>query len=525
MCVNCIRSQVDITEGIQKQVTILWCKSCGRYLQPPKHWISADPESKELLTFCIKRIRGMQKIKLVDAGFIWTEPHSMRLKVKLTVQGEVLNGAILQQTFVVEFVVERHMCPACNRQNANPNSWVACVQVRQHVPHKRTFFFLEQLILKHGADEACVNIKEIHEGIDFYFSSRAHAMKFVDFLNSVVPIRYRADKQLVSHDIHTSSYNYKYTFSVEVAPVCKDDLVCLPPKLAASYGGISPLVVCTRVTNALTLTDPITLRSAALEAPAYWRQPFRCLMSSRQLVEYIVLDIEVVESRAPTAYNHNGRWSLADCTVARLSDFGSNDRTYVSRTHLGHLLHPGDHAMGYDVGNANLVGDEVEAAMHKGLGLPEVVLVRKSFEDKRRRRRAKGQQRAWKLRRMAVEYAADDEAQQGGHAGQRGRGLPSHEVEAADMERFLEELEEDPDMRARVALYRDPTAASDVHAAGACHATLPPDAAGESDEDDEDGLEVPLEELLDDLAAMQIEEEELHEADGGVPHGSNAMDE
>lgn len=37
------------------------------------------------------------------------------------------------------------------------------VQVRQHVSHKRTFFFLEQLILKHGADESCVNVKEMHE--------------------------------------------------------------------------------------------------------------------------------------------------------------------------------------------------------------------------------------------------------------------------------------------------------------------------------------------------------------------------
>ena len=167
MCVNCIRNQVDITEGIQKQVTILWCKMCGRYLQPPKHWLQAEQESKELLTFCIKRIRGMQKVKLVDAGFIWTEPHSMRLKVKLTVQAEVMNGAILQQSFVVEFVVERHMCPTCNRQNANPNSWIACVQVRQHVSHKRTFFFLEQLILKHGVDQSCVNVKNIHEGVDF----------------------------------------------------------------------------------------------------------------------------------------------------------------------------------------------------------------------------------------------------------------------------------------------------------------------------------------------------------------------
>jgi NMD protein affecting ribosome stability and mRNA decay len=71
-----------------------------------------------------------QKVKLVDAGFIWTEPHSKRLKVKLTIQDEVMNGTILQQGFVVEFIVENHMCMECNRANANPNSWTACVQVR-----------------------------------------------------------------------------------------------------------------------------------------------------------------------------------------------------------------------------------------------------------------------------------------------------------------------------------------------------------------------------------------------------------
>ena len=31
----------------------------------------------------------------------------------------------------------------------------------------------------------------------------------------------RHDKQLVSHDEHTATYNYKFTFSVEVAPLCK----------------------------------------------------------------------------------------------------------------------------------------------------------------------------------------------------------------------------------------------------------------------------------------------------------------
>ncbi len=67
----------------------------------------------------------------MDAGFIWTEPHSRRLKVKLTIQAEVMNGAILQQTFVVEYVVEPHMCMDCTRANTNSNVWTACAQVGQ----------------------------------------------------------------------------------------------------------------------------------------------------------------------------------------------------------------------------------------------------------------------------------------------------------------------------------------------------------------------------------------------------------
>jgi nonsense-mediated mRNA decay protein 3 len=496
MCVNCIRNQVDITEGIQKQVTVLWCKMCGRYLQPPKHWLQAEQESKELLTFCIKRIRGLQKVKLVDAGFIWTEPHSMRLKVKLAVQAEVLNGAILQQSFVVEFVVERHMCPACNRQNANPNSWIACAQVRQHVPHKRTFFFLEQLILKHGVDQSCVNVKNIHEGVDFYFSNRAHANKFVDFLQSVVPIRHRSDKQLVSHDVHTSNYNYKYTFSVELAPVCKDDLVCLPPKVATSHGGIGPVVLCTRVTNALTMIDPKTLQTAIIEAPMYWRMPFRAMMSSKQLTEFIVLDIDLVHAKG---CHQHGKMVLAECIVARISDFGSNDQTFMTYTHLGHVLHPGDHALGYDVANANLVDGNLDNAEQKGYQLMDVVLVRKSYDEKRRRRRAKGVSRAWKLKRMDMEM--DDEEEGGKGGGKRRNGeLSAAEQEAADMERFLEELEEDADLRSRIAIYKDSQAA-----VMAKHAM-------EHDQSDSDNdlPEIPLEELLDDLAAMQLDEEEQH---------------
>lgn len=61
-----------------------------RYLNPPTSWIKAELESRELLSFCVKRLKGLNKVKLVDASFVWTEPHSRRLKVKLTIQKEVL---------------------------------------------------------------------------------------------------------------------------------------------------------------------------------------------------------------------------------------------------------------------------------------------------------------------------------------------------------------------------------------------------------------------------------------------------
>ena len=73
-----------------------------------------------------------KEVRLVDAGFVWTEPHSKRIKVKLTIQKEVLGGAVLQQVFVVEYTVHNQMCDDCHRVEAK-DYWRACVQVRQKV--------------------------------------------------------------------------------------------------------------------------------------------------------------------------------------------------------------------------------------------------------------------------------------------------------------------------------------------------------------------------------------------------------
>lgn len=60
----------------------------------------------------------------------------------ITVCLQVLNGAILQQVFVVEFVVQYQMCDDCHRVEAK-DFWKAVVQVRQKVRMlARTFFYL-----------------------------------------------------------------------------------------------------------------------------------------------------------------------------------------------------------------------------------------------------------------------------------------------------------------------------------------------------------------------------------------------
>ena len=157
-CVQCIQAKIDITEELSKQCLLQFCNKCERYLQPPTTWVTAALESRQLLAVCLKRIKGLNKMHLIDAGFIWTEPHSKRIKVKLTVQKDV-NGALLQQTSVVEFSVVNQICEECQRVEAK-DYWQCVVQVRQRAQHKKTFYYIEQLILKLNAHQKTVSIKQ-----------------------------------------------------------------------------------------------------------------------------------------------------------------------------------------------------------------------------------------------------------------------------------------------------------------------------------------------------------------------------
>jgi nonsense-mediated mRNA decay protein 3 len=94
----------------------------------------------------------------------------------------------LEQIFEIEFLVQYGQCPDCTKLAAK-NTWKALVQVRQKVPHKRTFLFLEQLILKHGAQKDTIAVKEVKDGLDFFYSQKSHALKMNEFLTGVSPTK------------------------------------------------------------------------------------------------------------------------------------------------------------------------------------------------------------------------------------------------------------------------------------------------------------------------------------------------
>lgn len=474
MCYDCIKMTVDITEGIPREANISFCRNCERFLQPPGQWIRADLESRELLAICLRRLKGLSKVRLVDASFIWTEPHSRRIRVKLAVQGEALSNTIIQQTFEVEYVVIAMQCPDCARSYTT-NTWRATVQIRQKVAHKRTFLYLEQLILKHNAHVDTISINEAKDGLDFFYGQKNHAVKMLDFLSAAVPIKFKKSEELISQDIHTGSSTYKFSYSVEIVPICRDDLVVLPTKLAKSLGSISQFVLCSKVTNAIQFLDPKTLQTADLPAQVYWRSSFNSLADVSQLVEFIVLDVE------PTGIS-KGKRVLADITVARASDLGVNDQEYYVRSHLGALCHAGDSVMGYFIANSNYNSD-----LFDGLNtdhIPDVVLVKKLYRRKTRKNRN------WKLKRMAKEHKDIEASQDYSSRTQK------QEMERAerDYEVFLQELEEDAELRQSVNMYRS--------------GQLPaPAAPTELDEDeDEDAPQIDIDELLDELDEMTLDD-------------------
>eukprot|EP01063_Lacrimia_lanifica_P024848 TRINITY_DN32666_c0_g1_i1.p1 TRINITY_DN32666_c0_g1~~TRINITY_DN32666_c0_g1_i1.p1 ORF type:complete len:523 (+),score=234.11 TRINITY_DN32666_c0_g1_i1:55-1623(+) len=462
MCLECLRGTVDISEGLSKEVTITWCRACERYLQPPKYWVKYELESKELLTLCLKRIKGLNKLHLVDANWIWTEPHSRRLKIKLTIQKEIFQGTVIQQGQVVEYIVNAIQCENCAKIATGQEQWVCVVQLRQRVEHKRMLLYMEQLVLKHGMHLDCLKIQSEPDGLDFFYDARSPALKLVTFFNSLAPTRRVDAEQLVSSDLKNNTANFHYSHRLEIAPICREDIVCLPKLHYKALGGIGPIVLVVKIFSNIVIIDPRTLAAQEIAAPHYWKHPFQALATSRVLTQYYVIDVERIPGQT------NGKYQLADITVCREDELGMGNEIIV-RSHLGNVLREGDSAMGYDIERINFNNDDIEKYPQDTL--PQIILVRKHYENQARRRR----RRKWAIKQLPkVQGFNPTKAQEA--------------KEALAMDDFLDELERDEDYRRNVALYRkQPDAMTTT-------------TFGENDEEARVGIDELLDGLEDEVA-------------------------
>jgi len=474
-CAACLRNRVDIGEGVCCNATIFRCRRCERYCGGGAAYITADLESRELLALCLKRVRGLKRVTVADAAWIWTEPHSMRLKVALTVQKEInggLNAEIFQQALECDFVVRNQQCPDCAAV-FNNMAWTARVQVRQRVDHKRTFFYLEQVILKKNAQSAAVKIEQFRDGLDFFFKAKNDAVRFCTFLGDAVPTKVKETKKLVSADPKSNLFNHQYTSLVELAQACKDDLVLVDERTARRLGDFPRVLLVRGVAAVVRLVDPRTGRAGELNAEAYWKRPPTVLVSARQLRAFVVLDAErlarpvaPVAAAAAEAAAEDGaeapalapaskkrrraaggvvtrgarvRGIVADVTLARECDLGANDDTVVARTHLGALCRSGDRFLGYDLRTLNLPREQ--NAILERLNVPDVVLVRKDAKQDDDDGMLSMPKRGWRLDALDVDVEEDN--------------CGGADADAADREIFEDQLAADREMRAAVNLYRD----------------------------------------------------------------------
>ena len=126
------------------------------------------------------------------------------------------------------------------------------------------------------------------------------------------------------------------------------------------------------------------------------------------------------------------KFKVIDLEVARADKVGVDGNSFRIKSHLGNILRVGDTVLGYDM--AVMINNSSDDS-HLGPYTPDVILVKKIYPEILK----PGRKRVFQLERMKVDKKNDKE-----------------------YDEFLDELEQDPELRANVNLYRNPDVAEEI---------------------------------------------------------------
>ena len=551
ICETCAKKNIDITTGIPKIASLTYCRTCDRFKRPP--WIKVERESQDMMNLCLSKIKGLNKVQLIDSSFVWTEPHSKEIKIKLTIQKE-LNKSLISTSFIVTFKEDWTQCEDC-KKTFTPHIWRAVVQLRQKVNHKRTFLFLEQVILKHKAQSKALNIKEHPEGVDFYFANRAQANSFCSFIHEFLPCQSKISRQLISVDEKSNEAEYKETFRLEIAPICQDDLVILNEDNYKKLGSIGPVLLCYKQIKSLKFIDPITFETLDLDNNTYWRYELKSYIDRKCLSEFLILSVEeeidykkIAEKDKSTRIikkivsnkkqkvqkmdldNDNNinitlndtknsiktnmtssskymehlekkleekKIKIVNVKCIRNSEKEENKEIIETRSFLGRKMHPGDIYYGYDLTRIN-ISDENEEFLSKKKGkIPDIILVKKKYNNYKR---------IFKLKHLKMDL--DDENEESEEEKEENNNKKKSKKNNKkksklnknkknknldkDRDEFLEDVGTNKGIREYINMYKDPKGLEELNK------QMDNLGLDQKDLNDSD-LDIKYEELLDDV--------------------------
>lgn len=357
---KCIRCSITSTTNYIKE-TLAHCKTCDRYLQPPKKWVSCGLDSKELLALIIAKSRYLKTVDVCRASFLPSEAHSKRIKVEIEYKGVLAVGIDRDVNFrkdgrlpinpldrsvnriVMVCAVQNRQCADCQNIEAK-NYWTCVVQVRQK-RGKRNLLAVQNEILENKI--AFSFLEETKYGVDFFFVDKISCRTFINFLSTRIGMKMTESERVISQDMRNNTKKSKLTFSIELIPIDQDDFVVINPDFAKSKG-VGTSLITLKVGTSIQFVDthgkPFTI-----SGDAFWnnRDKFEVVKDCRDLQKYVVVDIE----RQPIA--NDGR--RKDKGTKQTDIYITTDYTkiYHTKTHLGHLLSDGDHVWAYNLSTTN----------------------------------------------------------------------------------------------------------------------------------------------------------------------------
>ncbi|EAY21156.1 NMD3 family protein [Trichomonas vaginalis G3] len=416
MCVDCLQKNYSISDKLPQSLSVNYCRGCGRYQENKNHWINAPLESPELLKICLSRLTNVKDAKIVDAKFLYTEPHSRRIRVELTLESVTPENVTLRQSVIVTYVVTLQQCPDCQEAATPRAHWNSNVQLRQAGNSKRLLFWIEQQILTYNAHEGCTGVVRVSDGLDFHYPDKAGAGKLVNFVKSKIPILTKESGKLLSEDFQSMTADVRFSFLVRLPPMSRQDLIVLPKEIVSANGNHSHVALVHKISKIIRLVDPFTGRFIDIDAITFWKKPFEPVFVHEDLKRFVVLNVEHIDTN-----DRDCRFDMADVEI---TDEETYEDRFIVRTHLGGKLREGFVVLCYDRRITNI--PDTVAAVFKKKKIPEIIIAGRAPPEKKPK---------MKVKELTPHLSDDDE----------------------QFNAFMEDLVDDSEMRQDVNIYKEGT--------------------------------------------------------------------